>query len=349
MTGETKSEDEEFDAHGAERKVSALHSTLHHYTNWEGLEGILKSQSLWATFYKDLNDLTEFEHLRDFLIEAVGKRLRPQVIVKANQIGTDAQKLVRSSGGAYAVARAEATRWVEQIYRTTFQGGADGVSIISPYVISFCTHARDRPYEESNGLLSQWRAYGGTERYSLVFNTRKLEALCEEESEAYGLYLRLISVVYNEDVQHSSRHFSKLVDLIEKVCVSDWDREWYKPDALLEEFAKATCRFKHRGFKEEREIRIVAYPETLELKRRLKSEYEGVYEDLPEKSFFCSLGRRRHIAINESGQRGALPVSRIIIGPNKNQELLKEKVLIFLSSIGTPHIPVLLSETPFRG
>jgi hypothetical protein len=43
------------------------HKKLYHYTNWDGLSGILKTKSLWATHYRFVNDSSEFTLFRDKL------------------------------------------------------------------------------------------------------------------------------------------------------------------------------------------------------------------------------------------------------------------------------------------
>ncbi len=54
---------------GIRVKVSEENKRLYHYTTWDGLVGILKNQSLWATHYKFLNDYSETLLLKDKLIE----------------------------------------------------------------------------------------------------------------------------------------------------------------------------------------------------------------------------------------------------------------------------------------
>ena len=47
------------------------HKKLYHYTNWDGLLGILNTKRLWATHYRFLNDSSEFTLFRDELISLV--------------------------------------------------------------------------------------------------------------------------------------------------------------------------------------------------------------------------------------------------------------------------------------
>jgi hypothetical protein len=45
-------------------EFQAAHPELHHYTNAGGLEGIIKSNTIRATHFCDLNDSSEVTHLR---------------------------------------------------------------------------------------------------------------------------------------------------------------------------------------------------------------------------------------------------------------------------------------------
>jgi hypothetical protein len=44
---------------------------LHHYTSWGALQGIFTTNTLRATHYKYLNDLTEVEHMKEYLATLV--------------------------------------------------------------------------------------------------------------------------------------------------------------------------------------------------------------------------------------------------------------------------------------
>ena len=53
------------------QKISEVYEKLYHYTTWDGLIGILQTQSLWATHYKFLNDYSEIVLFRDKLISLI--------------------------------------------------------------------------------------------------------------------------------------------------------------------------------------------------------------------------------------------------------------------------------------
>ncbi len=68
--------------------------------------------------------------------------------------------------------------------------------LAEPYICSFCNHAGDNEYERNNGLLSQWRGYGGEGRFALVFDTSGLDRLLSCEWYAQYLVIHAVSEVY---------------------------------------------------------------------------------------------------------------------------------------------------------
>jgi hypothetical protein len=50
---------------------------LFHYTNLNGLNGILESNSLWATHFSQLNDQTEVMLLQRSVTKKLASRLKP--------------------------------------------------------------------------------------------------------------------------------------------------------------------------------------------------------------------------------------------------------------------------------
>jgi hypothetical protein len=46
-------------AEEAAQRIVKAHSELHHYTGAVGLKGIVESNSMWATYFADMNDAQE--------------------------------------------------------------------------------------------------------------------------------------------------------------------------------------------------------------------------------------------------------------------------------------------------
>jgi hypothetical protein len=60
------------------------------------------------------------------------------------------------------------------MFKAGFEKNLHIEPLAETYITSLCSHYPDHAYEVKNGLLSQWRAYGGAERYCIVFDTEKL-------------------------------------------------------------------------------------------------------------------------------------------------------------------------------
>jgi hypothetical protein len=114
----------------------------------------------------------------------------------------------------------------------------------------------------------------------------------------------------------------------------------------FEAFISCATLLKHQGFKEEREVRIVAIPGTYSLRQRLLAIHPGV--PLPPinqiRTRIGRHGQSRYVRLFESLNE-KLPLKRVIVGPSRNQEENTRKVLELLGSEAT----VTCSATPFLG
>ena len=144
------------------QKTSEIYKNLYHYTTWEGLKGILKAQSLWATNYKFLNDYSEIVLFRDKLVSLIF----PTVLEGYKQLITHKPSLkgkIQKDGGLKRIVQHDAEVLIDSQYR------ALGSEI---YILSFCGEPEKRSIAD-NGLLSQWRGYaGGTGGFSVGFDSR---------------------------------------------------------------------------------------------------------------------------------------------------------------------------------
>jgi hypothetical protein len=138
-----------FSASFAEHLQQTPHGRLYHYTSQEGLLGIVKSGTLWATNISYMNDATEFHQPRNMLRDCVSEELERQA----------------KTAGA-PVDRLELLR-----------GKLNKVKDTLICVACFC---------EDGDLLSQWRGYSGRGYgYSLGFNY----ALLKEKTTSAGFIL----------------------------------------------------------------------------------------------------------------------------------------------------------------
>jgi len=118
---------------------------IYHYTDGKGAQGILESQSLWATHYRYLNDFSELVIFRKALAS-----WRSTVDREPQHVDRLLKELL-----------------------DIFFGGREKPPETEAYIVSFCDDEGDR--------LSQWRAYGRGDGYALGFDRTELEKLNEEE------------------------------------------------------------------------------------------------------------------------------------------------------------------------
>lgn len=325
---------------------------LHHYTTWEGLRGILSQSRLRATHYRYLNDKSEVEHFRDFMQEAITGPLVDLYRIR-RKVGSQTEKdWIASQGGAADFGAKTAAAWLSAIYQTTYGGHSLTTAAAEPHIVSFCSHKKDRSYVRENGLLSQWRGYGSHSGFALVFDTQKLESLlASKEGAPYQyVFLRALKVEYNDGFNEFKKQFKALIDRFsdqsQKAAVGQ-PLEFISED--ISSFLAASCRYKHTGFFEEREVRIVACPTTERLREKLL-EGGGHYptQSEPIKKLYAR-GPKPYVELFDYGVTPIkLPVIRIIVGPASDQVAVRKRVRTFLDKLPLyKRVPVMLSQTPF--
>lgn len=301
-----------------------LPSHLYHYTTFEGLKGILESKCLWATHCRFLNDSSEVTLFKNKLITHIWELLRlrnmPATLEQAREL-------------------------VERLYAPLDN---------EVYLISFCGNPLDE-YTQINGLLSQWRGYGRDGGCVLVFNTQKLNdfLLKERVKFDYGC-LELNSVVYTDDEKSWEKELAPLMSVISPFAISyyNWleNKTYHGSDmneATVSALIEGITRYKHCGFKEENEVRIIAAPTPHDAdlqhvakesnlkpnpevvrKFRTKNGYQTPYIDLFNSDDFLS------------------SIVRIIIGPHRDKEKRRDYLKVWLRH---KSIDIHASDTPYIG
>lgn len=316
------------------------------------MKGILESQTLWATHYKHLNDTTEIEHFREPLEQAIFPLMK-DIALKYFKRSFRVRREIRKLGGVIIVAEREAKSFIGSIFKTTFERGKGEPPFAEPFITSFCAHDDDEAYERENGLLSQWRAYadGG---YVLVFDTRNLWELADIEGRTYHLTaLSLGDVVYEGDEEAFQEEFSELINILKDLFLVFLDKEKrFDARHVFDPFVSSTSRYKHQGFKEEREVRFVISPKSEE---RCKVDAEA------DPNFRLEDKRLKTIKLRKDGEQEIpylelfdyekkqhLPIKKIIVGPHREQAALEDTASKLVSDLGL-NVAVKCSETPYIG
>lgn len=115
-----------------------LPPTLYHYTTAPGLLGILRSESIWATNARYLNDTSELVYGRGLVSRIIDEQ-------------------VRRMEGHQKKWLADFVGVVDRAFETT-----------DTYIACFC---------EGPDLLNQWRAYGSGRGFAMGFSAPRLSRL----------------------------------------------------------------------------------------------------------------------------------------------------------------------------
>jgi hypothetical protein len=332
------------------KKVSQLHPRLYHYTNQRGLDGILDSQSLWATHFTSLNDSSEMNHMRATFVSHVRPTAK-DVVSSLYRESSAFKRAIQRKGGIGTFADQVAKTFVDIFYDVTF--GTRETTIgpyFDPFIVSFCSHDyAGEDYERENGLLSQWRGYGGDGGYAIVFDTRKLEDILNRESQDYwhtGAYIG--DVVYEGDNAGFSEEFSELLKLSKKNLPLQVRGKDWTPGEMYMPFVDSVSRFKHRGFREEREVRMLFSPLPSKL-RDATADADPSFDSSRKKSkkiLRMGAGPRNYIKLFADDPE-PLPIVEIIVGPHPEKEAraaslsrkLKETSVAVRCS-DTPYVPI---------
>ena len=324
--------------------VPREHPELHHYTTWNGFKGIIESNSLWSVRYDCMNDPGEFIHARKFMTAELRQRLTTYLRDRGERDFNFAMRTAQL-GKLHEIVNHEVESWLDTAYKAFSTTDADdSVPFYIPHVTSFCSHAKDMPYERENGLLSQWRGYGREGAFAIVFDTARLEALIKKEYEQFAyIHVQFFDVHYDRDPDVIRNTYGSSIDKMLRIY-TDFILDGKSADLdFVTEFETLIARLKHQAFHEEREVRLVTYPMYAEFREhqiKKKGKKADLYKGLKT---IVRDGPKPHIALFE-GLDDPLPITRVIVGPaaNQNEEIEAAKRL------SQGRWDVVASATPYR-
>jgi len=319
-----------YDSMTVENTFFERYPELHHYTSWDGLKGIVTLNTLWATHYKYLNDLTEIEHMKEYLGNLVPARNRRE--------------------------RKSTKKEIEKtLYEKTF------TQFITPYIASFSTHTNGSEFDRENGVLNQWKKstnldgvdIGGYGRhgYAIVFDTKLLDELMGIEFETYCYTQTTFSnIVYNQGLDHFKMSFEPL---IKETAWFIWERilpqDYSRAEIFINDFIKTTVSFKHSKWNNECEVRIVASPKCQwEIEKYISDNDRDDIKALKNRQIKEICHREKDTPFIKLFEKLGvdLPIKRIIVAPDENQEhlwrqaveLVENKIPVFRSKVKLPTI-----------
>jgi hypothetical protein len=344
----------------------APHDVLVHYTSAQGLEGILRSNTLWATHGGHTNDAEELQTGLKLLKQFWKTEFwnDPDFIDFIKDVHVDLDKLKEEeekAGGPDNFWREKLGKIMDEI--------KEEFDKMEKYICSFSETSEKESYNQENGRLSQWRGYGD---YGIVFNKVKLDKIVSTFPHDNNLILELKSVLYvdpEEDIQQQTRLYIDLRNDLKTIIkrfiagVQSNDSPDGQMDDGLRTLIKIVFLLKNKGFEEEKEHRLLIFyynPEALDQSNR----EEGIESNYSSSEEYRTLKEHEQIAIRRNRivpytnlfrPHDPLPIEKILIGPAPDEEQKKREagvnaLIKHLKSIGSlkNDIPVQRSKIPYR-
>lgn len=270
---------------------------LSHYTDLNGLNGILSSQSIWATNFLDAKDPSEFFYAWRIMTEEALH------IVMANT-----PEDVKEPN---ANVPEQATKITKQ-FREALMASTEDYGHM--YTTSFARASTDD--QEKRGLLTLWERYPGHSGYCLQFDENDVHRIVElDASRSSYEYCAVAKVNYGVDKNDfnfkelcQQLAYSLLIDLAAQrrdARLYPKHETWAK-GYLLQRIMAFCATHKDPCFVDEREERIIVFPSNQTVSR--------VFTGLAiKKKIYRTDGGRRYLAIGEIWRPGLIP-RRIIVG-----------------------------------
>lgn len=328
------------------KPVTEQYSELMHYTTAAGIAGIVSSGCLWATHAAFLNDAEEIKHFFD-------ARLLDIVLAETHQYASelarspDIAKKMEAEGGIDQVARSEAETLATKLRSAT-------LTFNHPYIFSLSA-ARDQRVSH-NGLLSQWRGYGSDGGYALVFDTMEFERLLMLEGEAFHYQHAQWGDVHYYGVDPTSQPSTEDIAESEAILRNGIAKlirggTAEETEGFYQAISSLSCLYKHWGFWEEHEVRVVAIPVDAEVARLAATKGETKPQK-PIKTFlragvpvpYLELFIPRHSGTTTS----RLPIKRVIVGPHSQKAIRAQAIQRLLAANGYD-VEVVCSQIPYIG
>jgi hypothetical protein len=326
--------------------VTDQYKELMHYTSAVGLTGIVSSRCLWATHAAHLNDSEEIKLFLD-------RRLRTLISTEIGRIIAEQSELpehrahIQSFGGVDRAAIEATDGLWSSIRRLT-------LAFNQPYILSLCGAADDRV--QLSGLLSQWRGYGKDGGYAVVLNTSAMQSLLEAEARQFSYQMLQWADVHYYDEASPNAPVAEEISEAEDTLKAAVGAFMWKPgpealEPTFEAITSLSCLYKHWGFHEEREVRVLAIP-SHESTLRPNGGSTPQRPPKPIKTLVRDGSPMAYLELFRNGDppatRPPLPITRVIVGPHRDKLQRKEATERLLLANGV-QAQVVVSEIPYLG
>lgn len=325
------------------KQVTEVHQEVMHYTTGAGLAGIVSSDALWATHAAALNDSQEITHFLDTRLIDI---IREETAGAFSDLAKDPAIANRfeENGGFDAVVKKEADN-ISRILRNLM------ITFHEPHILSFSAITNDRV--RSSGLLSQWRGYGTDGGYAIIFDSSKIDDLLLEESSQYPYqHISWGDVYYYGFLDSKQRESEEIVEAETLLRASIRELHSSQANSIEQAYdAMITlcCLYKHWGFHEEQEVRVIVIPPNEDVLQLAKQSSETTQSR--RISVFSRGGMLvPYLALfgSSSAPTKRLPIKRVIVGPHPLSSSRRKTVEVLLKSNGYD-ADVCISEIPYLG
>jgi hypothetical protein len=270
-----------------------------------------------------LNDAAELTHFFDARMPTLAEDAI-RGFVETKRTDPAAETWIQSEGGVDSVVK-KAVAQVAEVLRTAT------LDFHKPYIFSTSGIPRDGGATSDrlgkNGLLSQWRGYGGDGGYAIVLDSEKFEQLLVEENRTRHYQFAYCGDVYyygaEPDLQPAMEEVARYEESVKLgVLAIAQGQDTETVDHFYDSVASLFCVYKHWGFSEEREVRVAAVPPTSAVYLDAKAAGEAL--PLPSVKFFQRGGApvpyvELFATLEGSEVRGRLPIKRVIVGPHRDK------------------------------
>ena len=330
--------------------ASIKRQELFHYTSLHALEGILETNTLWATHAEHLNDSSEMKLLWPKLALDCATYLKADFEAGPG-LDPELREVAEKLGGADKISAQDGTMIVD-VMKSLLFGDDTNQGMGIPFIASFATHEKGDHCKD--GMLSQWRGYGRDQGVAIVFDAAQLEDLLRSECDRFEYLCCLkADVVYYENQLNLEAHFPELFDSLKGISKDVVDGFRNNENAQKNFYAlscnllPAVGRLKHPAFHEEKECRIIVGLCHESHRHKIsrfgdQQRHMKAIHHRPGPS--CSIPYIR--LFEDFGEE--LPISRILVGPSRNQSANSEAVHSLLDQLTRGRaIKVQESEIPY--
>jgi hypothetical protein len=204
------------------------------------------------------------------------------------------------------------------------------------YITSFCgKNSTVNRYHRENGLLSMWRNYGADGGCSIIFRTKNIYDQTNDHIKSLdtppGLLMdEVIYEGHNDDQPVFRERLNRFVKNVSNFTQNYEPKKHENIDKVEEiyvDLMELMICTKHPAFHEELEVRL------------------GLLSRDDPETKSQSIPKKQNYSIPFSPDKN---ISRIIIGPHRNQQERYEFLKSYLSKFGLKNIEVTKSEIPLR-